>query len=78
MRVAKWGNSLVVPLPASVVDALELKEGDDIQIRVQGDRSFEISKTDSDEAVLAKLREFRGTLPADFVFSRDEANRRER
>ncbi|WP_143749548.1 AbrB/MazE/SpoVT family DNA-binding domain-containing protein, partial [Caballeronia arvi] len=29
MQVAKWGNSLAVRLPASVVDALDLKEGDD-------------------------------------------------
>lgn len=26
MQVAKWGNSLAVRLPASVVDALDLKE----------------------------------------------------
>jgi antitoxin component of MazEF toxin-antitoxin module len=32
MRVAKWGNSLAVRLPASVVDALELKEGDDSKL----------------------------------------------
>ncbi|MEN9867194.1 MAG: Antidote-toxin recognition MazE, bacterial antitoxin, partial [Pseudomonadota bacterium] len=33
MLVAKWGNSLALRLPASVVQALELKEGDDITIR---------------------------------------------
>jgi len=77
MRVAKWGNSLVVRLPASVVDALDLKEGDDIQIRVQSDRSFEIAKTGGEADALARLREFRGKLPANFVFSRDEANRRD-
>ena len=30
MLVAKWGNSLAVRLPAAVVEALKLKEGDDI------------------------------------------------
>ena len=44
MQVAKWGNSLAVRLPASVVEALGLKEGDDIEIMVAGSRSFEISK----------------------------------
>ena len=34
MQVAKWGNSLAVRLPAAVVEALELKEGDDIEIHV--------------------------------------------
>jgi antitoxin MazE len=40
MQVAKWGNSLAVRLPAAVVDALKLKEGDQIGIRVAGDRTF--------------------------------------
>ena len=30
MRVSKWGNSLAVRLPATVVDALGLKESDQI------------------------------------------------
>ena len=38
MQVAKWGNSLAVRLPAAVVDALELKEGDDIEIHVVDER----------------------------------------
>ena len=34
MQVAKWGNSLAIRLPAAVVEALELKEGDEIEIHV--------------------------------------------
>ena len=34
MQVAKWGNSLAIRLPAAVVEALELKPGDDIEIHV--------------------------------------------
>ena len=76
MRVAKWGNSLAVRLPAAVVDALALKEGDDIQIDVADARTFAVSlKPDRDE-LLRQLREFRGRLPADFRFDRDEANTR--
>jgi len=37
MQVGKWGNSLAVRLPAAVVEALDLKEGDQIEIR-PGDR----------------------------------------
>ena len=33
MQVAKWGNSLAVRLPAAVVEALKLKQGDQVQIR---------------------------------------------
>ena len=41
MRVAKWGNSLAIRLPAAVVEALELKEGDEVEVRVAGLRSFD-------------------------------------
>ena len=34
MQVSKWGNSLAIRIPASVVEALELKEGDEVDIRV--------------------------------------------
>jgi antitoxin MazE len=36
MQVAKWGNSLAVRLPAAVVEALKLQEGDEIEIHVVG------------------------------------------
>src|SRR5207302_10547042 len=44
MHVAKWGNSLAVRLPRSVVEALGLKEGDSIEIHVAGKRTFEIAR----------------------------------
>ena len=37
MQVCKWGNSLAIRLPAAVVEILDLKAGDDIQIGVAGD-----------------------------------------
>lgn len=76
MQVSKWGNSLAVRLPAAVVDALELKEGDDIEIQVADARVFAIRKKAGREELLARLRDFRGRLPADFVFDRDEASER--
>jgi antitoxin MazE len=44
MLVAKWGNSLAVRLPSSVVQALDLKEGDGIAIHIANERTFEIEK----------------------------------
>jgi antitoxin MazE len=76
MRVAKWGNSLAVRLPSAVVDALELKEGDQVEIRIAGDREFEVSRDRSKEKALARLRQLRRPLPPGFTFSRDEANER--
>lgn len=74
MQVVKWGNSLAVRLPAVLVEALELREGDDIEITVCDKRTFSVHKKTESEAVLAQLRTFRGKLPADFGFSRDDAN----
>ena len=34
VRVTKWGNSLAIRLPAVVVEALGLKEGEEIEIQV--------------------------------------------
>jgi antitoxin MazE len=76
MQVAKWGNSLAVRLPAAVVGALELKEGDDIEIYVAGGREFAVSRKPGRSELLERLRAFRGRLPADFKFDRDEANAR--
>ena len=38
MQVSKWGNSLAVRLPRAVVEALKLKEGDEIEIVVGRER----------------------------------------
>jgi antitoxin MazE len=76
MQVSKWGNSLAVRLPATVVEALGLKEGDQIEIQVAGKQSFEVAKTPSSRELLKRLRKFRGRLPVGFKFDRLEANDR--
>ena len=76
MQVSKWGNSLAIRLPASVVEVLELREGDEIEVVIADERVFQIRKKPGTEAILARLRKFRGKLPADFKFDRDDANAR--
>ena len=76
MQVSKWGNSLAVRLPAAVIDALGLKEGDDVQIQVTGARTFDVSKSPDNQELLAKLRKYRGRLPRGFRFDRLEAHGR--
>lgn len=76
MQVSKWGNSLAVRLPAAVVEALGLKEGEEIELHVAGARSFEVVRKLSSRELLARLRKYRGRLPADFHFDRLEANER--
>lgn len=76
MQVSKWGNSLAVRLPAAVVEALELKEGDEIEIHVAETRDFAVARKPRRQVLLKRLRAFRGRLPEDFKFDRDEANAR--
>ena len=77
MQVAKWGNSLAVRLPAAVVQALDLKEGEEIDLHVVGARSIEIAKQPDTKELLTRLRVLRGRLPADFHFDRLEASARD-
>ncbi|MBN1378100.1 MAG: AbrB/MazE/SpoVT family DNA-binding domain-containing protein [Gammaproteobacteria bacterium] len=76
MQVSKWGNSLAIRLPRSVIEALQLHEGDDIEVLIADDRLFKVKKKPGREVLLARLRQFRGKLPADFKFDREEANAR--
>ncbi len=77
MQVSRWGNSLAVRLPVAVVEALDLKEGEEIEIHVTGQRSLEVGRKPAPRELLARLRKFRGRLPADFKFDRLEGNERD-
>ncbi len=77
MQVSKWGNSLAVRFPASLVQALDLKEGEEIELHLTGSRSFEVSRKPSVTDLLERLHQLRGRLPADFHFDRLQANERD-
>ena len=66
MQVAKWGNSLAIRLPAAVVEALELKAGDEIEIHVAERRDFGVARKPGREELLKRLRAFRGTAAGRF------------
>ena len=79
MKVAKWGDSLAVRLPAQVVQALGLKEGDEIEIHVAGARDFGVraeakprgffesaARLPRSAAAGLQIRPGRGECPANF------------
>jgi antitoxin MazE len=76
MQVARWGNSLAIRLPAAVVEALALKEGDDIEVRISDDRTFTINRDQKRVAALESIRRLRRPLPSGWSFDRDDANER--
>ena len=77
MQVSKWGNSLAIRLPASVVKALQLREGDEIEVVIAAESVLQVRKKPGRKALLERLRRFRGKIPADFKFDRDDANARD-
>jgi antitoxin MazE len=81
MQVAKWGNSLAVRLPATLVKELGLQVGDELKlkqaVRQKGQVSeLLVAKVPSKLEILAGVRELRTAIPQNFVFDRDEANAR--
>jgi antitoxin MazE len=76
MQVSKWGNSLAIRLPAAVVEALNLKAGDEINIRVAGAGDFVVEREPTREELIASIRKMGTRLPPGFKFSREEANAR--
>lgn len=77
MQVSKWGNSLAVRLPAKLIEELGLKEGDEIRLLPKAPGVLEVERPAQAGELLDELvRRFRGRLPVDFKFDRDEANRR--
>lgn len=76
MQVWRWGNSLAIRLPAAVVEALELKESDKIEIQIAGRRNFKVARDRSREKALETIRRLSRPLLPGFSFDREEAHRR--
>lgn len=74
MKVARWGNSLAIRIPADVAAALELKEGDEVQITIKEDRELEVAKDRKRAEALQRLRELATDLklPPGWKFDREE------
>ena len=76
MKVAKWGNSLAVRLPASLVETQGIEEGDDIQLIARGKGKYEVSPDERRRLALEEMRRLSVPLPPRYKFDREEANSR--
>jgi len=77
MQVCKLGDRYVVLLPDEVVESLGLAEGDEVEVlRVAAKSAVEAEGKPDRLELLTSLRKYRGSLPADFKFDREEANLR--
>jgi len=76
MRIARWGNSLAVRIPASLAEALDLKEGDEVILEPAEPGHLTVARDPKREEALARIRAMRWPLPEGYKFDRDEANSR--
>jgi AbrB family looped-hinge helix DNA binding protein len=82
MKIGKSGKGLAIRIPAAIAKKLNLKCGDELQIAVTGGQKFEVCKMEKPESeadgmkrrleAIEEMRKMSVSLPADFVFSRDE------
>ncbi len=75
-KVAKWGNSLALRLPAAVVSALDLNEGDEIAVTVAGKRSLKVERDDSRLRAVEEIRRLAKPMPKGFRFDRLDTHER--
>jgi antitoxin MazE len=68
MQVSRWGNSLAVRFPAGLVQALDLKEGDDIDLHLVDSRSFEVTKKTVRGRATGALASVSGSFASRFSF----------
>jgi antitoxin MazE len=76
MLVSKWGNSLAVRLPKELVEKMNLRAGDEVELKPVGKKIYEIEKRDRRAEFLDAMKQFRFELPPHYKFDRDEANER--
>jgi antitoxin MazE len=76
MQVSKWGDSLAVRLPETLVEKMGLRDGDEINIVDVVERTLVVQKEDPRQRALENIRSRNWTLPPDYKFDRDEANER--
>ena len=67
---------MAVRLPVAVVDALGLKEGDEIEISIAGKRDFKVARDQSKAKALEAIRRLARPFPPGFKFDRGGANER--
>jgi antitoxin MazE len=76
MQVSRWGNSLAIRIPSVVVEALQLKEGDEVEVTVAGLRQLSVDRDRKREKALETLRRLARPFPRGWQFDREEANER--
>ena len=63
IQISKWGNSLALRIPATLIKQTQLKDGDKVEATLSKDGSLIIRPQKLDrKAIAAQLKAFRDTL----------------
>lgn len=76
MRISRWGNSLGVRLPRSVVSELGLKPGDDLEIVAATPDRIVVAQDRRRVLAVDRMRARAWPVPEGYAFDRDEVNAR--
>ncbi len=76
MKVSKWGNSLAVRLPKALVEDLDLKPGDRLEVISAAPNRIAVARDERRALAVERMRARALTIPEDYVFDREEANTR--
>lgn len=72
MRLAKWGNSLAIRIPAEVVEHLGIAPNEEVEIKVTGEHSFEVTRDRRRQEALEAIHKMAVPLPEGYKFNREE------
>lgn len=76
MRVAKWGNSLAVRLPKALVENLDLKIGDEVQVVAKEPGELVVAKDLRRQRAVERMRRRAWALPDGYAFDRNAVHKR--
>ena len=72
MKLARWGNSLAVRIPAEVVAKLGIAPNEEVEIKVTGENSFEVTRDRRRQEAIEAIRRLAVPLPPSYKFNREE------
>jgi antitoxin MazE len=72
MKAAKWGNSLAIRIPADVVEKLGISANEELELKVTGESSFEVTRDRRRQDAIEAIRKLAFPLPEGYRFNRDE------
>ena len=84
MKVARWGNSLAVRIPAELAATMALKEGDNVEVILKHADGFEDNLDKLDEmqsiirhnAAMERIKARKWVLPSDWKIDRNDPDER--